>query len=84
MRCRGFLGGLLLALLVQVLFVEDARAYLDPGTGSLIIQAIIAAFLGTAFTVKLYWKRIKTYLSRGKATPPSSSAPANEGDPGHP
>lgn len=34
--------------------------YLDPGTGSLIIQGLIALFAGAAVTIRLYWKRIKS------------------------
>jgi hypothetical protein len=33
--------------------------YLDPSTGSLVIQGLIALFAGAAVTVRLYWKRIK-------------------------
>ena len=37
-------------------------AYLDPGTGSFIIQMLIAGFLGILFAVKLFWHRIKAFL----------------------
>ena len=30
--------------------------YLDPGTGSLILQALIAAIAGLSVAVKLYWQ----------------------------
>ena len=33
-------------------------AYLDPGTGSIILQAIIGVFLATAMTAKLWWRRV--------------------------
>ena len=39
-------------------------AYLDPGTGSMILQAAIATLAGTAVAVSAYWKRIKAYFSR--------------------
>jgi len=39
-------------------------AYLDPGTGSIILQAIIA-FLAAATTVMSgFWKKIKTIYSK--------------------
>lgn len=41
---------------------RTADAYLDPGTGSYIFQIIIAAFVGIAFTFKIYWTKIKTFL----------------------
>lgn len=37
----------------------SAHAYLDPGTGSFVIQAVVASFLGIAFTVKTYWQQLK-------------------------
>ena len=39
---------------------SPAFAYIDPGTGSIVIQAIIAAFVSAGFTIKLYWNRIYT------------------------
>ena len=46
------------------LFVSDAFAYLDPATGSIIIQALIGALAGTAITLKIYWHKIKEKLAR--------------------
>ena len=42
------------------------RAYLDPGSGSILLQMVIAAALGAAFAVKVYWKKIKGTLSKKK------------------
>jgi hypothetical protein len=51
---------------------EDASrlhlAYLDPGTGSFIIQALIAALAGIAVTSRIYWRKIKGVFGRGAAT----------------
>ena len=33
--------------------------YLDPGSGSLLIQLLIAAVLGVGVAVKIYWRKIK-------------------------
>lgn len=58
------LAAALVALLVHpILFVSDAHAYLDPGTGSYILQMIIAGLLGAAFAVKLFWLRIKRFVA---------------------
>jgi len=38
---------------------QTAYSYLDPGTGSYVIQVLLAAFVGAAFTVKIYWAKIK-------------------------
>jgi hypothetical protein len=43
---------------------NTAHAYIDPSTGSYVIQIILAGILGTLFTLKLFWKRIRMALSR--------------------
>ncbi|MEK7704261.1 MAG: hypothetical protein AAB426_04825 [Myxococcota bacterium] len=52
-----FLGGMLL-------FAHDAHAYLDPGTGSLVIQALAATLLGVAVTARLWTAAIKRAVRR--------------------
>lgn len=42
------------------------HAYLDPGSGSFILQLILAALLGSFFVFKSYWKKIINFL-RGKS-----------------
>ncbi len=39
-------------------------AYLDPGSGSFIIQLVIASLVGVGFLVRSYWMKI-TSLFRG-------------------
>ncbi len=39
-----------------------ASAYLDPGSGSLIIQVVIAGLVGIAVTVKFFWNNILLML----------------------
>ena len=41
----------------------NAHAYLDLGTGSFIVQLIIAAIAGVFFSAKLYWHKIKTQFT---------------------
>jgi len=55
---------------VTLVAVRDAHAYLDPGTGSYILQLLIGAFLGAMYAVKLCWSSIKMFFSRlfGKKT----------------
>lgn len=47
--------------------------YLDPGSGSFIIQLLIAAALGLGVGVKVYWAKIKRFFS-GKKEEPASPA----------
>jgi hypothetical protein len=46
------------------IFPSDAFAYLDPGTGSLIVQSVIAALAAAGFGLRLYWGRIRTWIKR--------------------
>ncbi len=46
-------------------FSQTASAYLDPGTGSMILQGIIASIAVAGFTIKSYWYRIRTFFGRG-------------------
>ena len=41
---------------------RDNRGYLDPGSGSYILQVAMAGLLGGVFAVKSYWTSIKTNL----------------------
>ena len=40
------------------------QAYLDPGSGSFLIQLLIAGLVGAGFLIKAYWKKIKGLFSR--------------------
>lgn len=51
--------------------------YLDPGSGSFLIQLLTAGVVGGAFLVKLYWKKIKSFFT-GKKDEPVSTEAADE------
>jgi len=40
--------------------------YLDPGSGSFIIQMLLAGLLGIAVAVRIYWKKIVAFFMRNK------------------
>jgi len=40
----------------------DAYAYLDPGTGSILLQAIIATVASSLFVIKMYWYKFRGLL----------------------
>ena len=46
-------------LLSRGFFISDAYAYLDPGTGSVILQALIGVIAGVLITLKIYWYKLK-------------------------
>jgi hypothetical protein len=39
-------------------------AYLDPGSGSFILQLLLAALVGGAFIIKTYWKKITGFFRK--------------------
>ena len=41
------------------LFVSVAFAYIDPGTGSMILQSLIGVLVGAGIILKVYWTKIK-------------------------
>ena len=42
----------------------NATAYIDPGTGSYVLQVAIAAAVAVAFSIKVFWKKIVAVLRR--------------------
>ena len=49
-------------------------AYLDAGSGSLIIQALVAGAAGAAVALKLGWRRLTGKLRRKPASAPTQDA----------
>lgn len=41
-------------------------AYLDPGTGSIIIQAVVAGLVGALALGRMYWSKIKSLVGKGE------------------
>jgi hypothetical protein len=66
----------LLAAPALLLFsTQNAYAYLDPGTGSMLLQGLIGGIAGGLFAIRLYWGKLKSRFGR---TPASVSAREGE------
>lgn len=61
-RYRRLIG--LAVLLGCVVLPQAAPGYIDPGTGSYMLQIAIAFLLGLAFSIKVFWKKIASFLRR--------------------
>lgn len=61
-----FIKAFALLIIFTVVHCPNAYAYLDPGSGSLIIQMIVAALAAIALAVRVYWIKIKMLFSRNK------------------
>lgn len=55
---------LVLSAAIQLLFVRDAQAYLDPGTASMIFQMVVASILGALLALKVYWRKVTATAKR--------------------
>ncbi len=53
----------LLLLISLTLYPENANAYLDPGSGSYILQILIGGFLAGLFVIKIAWTKIKFFFT---------------------
>ena len=52
----------LISTVVYFFIMTGSYAYIDPGTGSIILQAILA-FIASVFAVaSFYWNKIKLFI----------------------
>ncbi len=51
-----------LVVLLLLLAIRPAHAYLDPATGSMILQVLVAAIAAAAITIKAFWHRIRGFF----------------------
>jgi hypothetical protein len=89
MRRRGCLLAApgLLAIAGLLFAPSTSHAYIDPGTGGLYVQMLVASVAAGGTAVALYWKRLIGRLRRrpdapplSPPSPPSSSATRNGED----
>lgn len=52
------------AISLIVFLPVRAFAYLDPGTGSYVLQVVIAGAVSGAFVIKIFWKTLKEKISQ--------------------
>ena len=49
---------------LSFLFTTSAQAYIDPGTFSIIFQAIIGAIVAGGVAIKIYWNRLLSIFKK--------------------
>jgi hypothetical protein len=59
------------------LMLTSSLLYLDPGSGSFILQLLLAALLGAGLVIRAYWRKIKSFFVKG-GTAPAVSAEEDE------
>ena len=49
-----------------LLMFTDAVAYLDPGTGSMLLQVILGGIAAVGVAIKLYWHKLRAAFGMAK------------------
>jgi hypothetical protein len=52
--------------IIFIAFANPAYAYLDPGTGSAILQGVLGGLAAIAVILKLYWHRLLRFFGLRK------------------
>lgn len=58
--------------------ILKGHAYLDPGSGSFLLQLLIAGLVGAGFLVKTFWRRIIAFFTGKTQEEIESSAPPTD------
>jgi hypothetical protein len=73
---------LFLTVAFNSLFLPAANAYIDPGTGSFIFQAVIGFLVAAALGIKVFWRKLVGIFHRGPkdAVEPAVAPDADSAD----
>ena len=67
------------AICIALMSESPAQAYLDPGTGSLLLQLLLGGVAGLLTILKLYWKQIKSFFAKGDENETQAESTKEEG-----
>ena len=67
-------------LITSLILIQPVYAYIDPGTGSMLLQGLIAAVAAGLVVIRLYWQKMKAFLfGRGqKDNSPGDNVPKED------
>jgi hypothetical protein len=66
---RNIPGGNMTLLTAQLWSaLADPTLYLDPGSGSILLQLLLAAILGLGVILRTQWSKIKSFFKRNDET----------------
>ncbi len=68
------------ALGLFLVLTDSAYAYLDPGTGSILLQGLIGAIAAGLAFFKFYWHKLKVILGLQPQTEGAEISSASEAD----
>lgn len=61
---RRFLPAVMLAFVTLLTVNGPAYAYIDPGTGGMLLQLLLGGIAGALVVMKLYWHRLRQAVAR--------------------
>ena len=50
-----------------IAYTSPAYAYLDPGTGSVLLQGLIGGIAAVMAFLSIYWQKVKAFFSKEEA-----------------
>ena len=62
------------AVILLLLLMTDVHAYLDPGTGSMLLQVILGGIAAVGVALKLYWHKLRVAFGLGKKEQPEDES----------
>ena len=65
---------IIIIAVLLLLFVADTEAYLDPGTGSMLLQVILGGVAAVGVAIKLYWHKLRVAFGMGKKPEPEDDS----------
>ena len=60
---------ILMDAIAPLMSLRNPPAYLDPGSGSYLIQLLLGGLVGALFIIKAYWGRIKSFFQSLSSRP---------------
>lgn len=57
-----------------LLMFTDSEAYLDPGTGSMLLQVILGGIAAVGVVIKLYWHKLRAAVGLAKKADPEDDS----------
>lgn len=65
-------------VLIALLMARPAEAYIDPGSGSMLVQLVTGGVAGGLVLARLYWKRLKEKVTGRSSTTTEAHSAAPE------
>ena len=60
--------------ILLLFFVTEAQAYLDPGTGSMLLQVVLGGIAAVGVAIKLYWHKLRAAFGMARKEDPEDES----------